>query len=342
MATTIWTGSISFGLVTVPVRLVPATKSRDVSFHQLQEGTGARIRYRRVSEATGEEVSTDQIVKGYDLGGGQYVVIEPDELAALAPKASKQIEIEDFVDLDQIDPLYFDNPYYVVPDKNAAKPYQLLVRAMEELRKVAIGRVVLRSKERLVAIRPLDGMLCIEMMRYADEVLPHAGLAGEEGEVSERELAMARQLVESLAGDFEPERYHDEYREQLLDLIDRKAAGEQIVAQPQAQEPAKVLDLMAALEASLARASESGAAAGAAADDGTGAEVAPKRASAAKKAPAKKSAAAAQIAAAPKSRSARKAPTKAAATKAGAKKAPAKKTAAKASTADASAKERSA
>ena len=335
MATTIWTGSISFGLVTVPVRLVPATKSRDVSFHQLQEGTGSRIRYRRVSETTGEEVSNDQIVKGYDLGGGQYVVMEPDELAALAPKASKQIEIEDFVDLDQIDPLYFDTPYYVVPDKNAAKPYQLLVRAMEELRKVAIGRVVLRSKERLVAIRPLDGMLCIEMMRYADEVLPHAGLAGDEGEVSERELAMARQLVESLAADFEPDRYHDEYREQLLDLIDRKAAGEQIVAQPQAQEPAKVLDLMAALEASLARASGTDTDADAAEESAE--TVTPKRAAGAKKAPARKSAAAAKIAAAPKSQSARKAPAKAAA-----KKDPAKKPAAKKSTASAPAKKRSA
>jgi DNA end-binding protein Ku len=351
VATTIWTGSISFGLVSVPVRLVPATKSRDVSFHQLQEGTGSRIRYRRVSETTGEEVSNDQIVKGYDLGGGQYVVMEPDELAALAPKASKQIEIEDFVDLDQIDPLYFDTPYYVVPDKNAAKPYQLLVRAMDELRKVAIGRVVLRSKERLVAIRPLDGMLCIEMMRYADEVLPHAGLAGEEGEVSERELAMARQLVESLAGDFEPERYHDEYREQLLDLIDRKAAGEQIVAQPQAQEPAKVLDLMAALEASLARASERGDADRGSEDGGgpddTAERTPPKRASGAKKVPAKKSAAAAEIAAAPKSQSARKAPAKSAAKKAPAKKTVAKKTVVKKtvvkkSTADAPAKKRSA
>ncbi|MCU1459363.1 MAG: Ku protein [Actinomycetia bacterium] len=339
MATTIWTGSISFGLVTVPVRLVPATKSRDVSFHQLEEGTGSRIRYKRISEASGEEVSNDQIVKGYDLGGGQYVVMEPDELAALAPKASKQIEIEDFVDLDQIDPLYFENPYYVVPDKNAAKPYQLLVRAMEELHKVAIGRVVLRSKERLVAIRPLDGMLCIEMMRYADEVLPHAGLAGDEAEVSERELKMAEQLIQSLASDFEPEKYHDEYREQLLDLIDRKAAGEEIVAQPQAQEPAKVLDLMAALEASLARAS------GTATEDDTSDGSAeaeesakPKRASSAKKSAAKKSTAAAEIAAVPKSQSARKAPAKATA-----KKAPAKKTAAKKSTSsEAPAKKRSA
>ncbi len=338
MATTIWTGSISFGLVTVPVRLVPATKSRDVSFHQLEEGTGSRIRYRRVSEASGEEVTSDQIVKGYDLGGGQYVVIGPDELAALAPKASKQIEIEDFVDLDQIDPLYFENPYYVVPDKNATKPYQLLVRAMEELRKVAIGRVVLRSKERLVAIRPLDGMLCIEMMRYADEVLPHAGLAGEEGEVSERELAMARQLVESLAGDFEPERYHDEYREQLLDLIDRKAAGEEIVATPQAQEPAKVLDLMAALEASLARASGTAADADGSADPAAEVDQTPKRATAAKKSSAKKSTAAANIAAAPKASGTRKAPASAAAKKAPAKKAPAKKSAA----ADAPAKKRSA
>jgi DNA end-binding protein Ku len=255
--TTIWTGSISFGLVTVPVKLTPAVKTRDVSFNQLEEGTGSRIRLRRVSEQTGEEVTPDKIVKGYEIEKGRYVVVEKDELDSLRPKASHTIEIEDFVDLADIDPIYFDSPYYVLADEKAAKPYKLLVEAMTELNKVAIGRIIVRSKERLVAIRPVDGMLCIETMRYADEVLPRTDLVPDDTDVelNERERAMARQLVESLAADhFEPEKYHDQYREQVLDLIERKAAGEEIVAEPQVEPPAKVLDLVAALEASLEKA----------------------------------------------------------------------------------------
>ena len=257
MPSAIWTGSISFGLVAVPVRVVSATKSRDVRFNQLEEGTNARIRYRKVSEASGEEVANERIHKGYEISPGQYVVVDDEEMRSLAPKASRMIEIEDFVDLDDIDPLYFEQPYYLAPDAAALKPYRLLVEAMGELRKVAIGRVVIRSKESLVAIRPLDGVLCLETMRFADEVLPREGLLPDDAapaDPSEKEMAMARQLIEALAGPFEPERYHDEYREQLLDLIDRKAAGEEIVAEPTVEEPGKVVDLMAALEASLARA----------------------------------------------------------------------------------------
>jgi len=262
LPSTIWSGSISFGLVTVPVRLTPATRSRDVSFNQLEAGTGARIRYRRVSEASGEEVTSDRIVKGYEVAKGRYVVVDKGELDAMAPKSTRAIEIEDFVDLDQIDPVYFESPYYVLPDKNAAKPYKLLVETMEQMRKVAIGRVVIRSKEHLVAIRPLDGLLCVETMRYADEVIARdeLGPLTEDVDVSERELAMARQLIETLAGDFDPAKYHDEYREQLLELIEKKAAGEEIVAEAVTEAPAKVLDLMAALEASLQRANPDGGA----------------------------------------------------------------------------------
>src|ERR1700730_18317244 len=235
MPSTIWTGSISFGLVAVPVRVISATKSLDVRFNQLEEGTNARIRYRKISEATGDEVSNDRIQKGYEISSGQYVVVDDDEMQALAPKWSRMIEIEDFVDLDEIDHRLYEQPYYLTPDATALKPYRLLVEAMGELRKVAIGRVVMRSKERLVAIRPLDGILCLETMRYADEVLPRAGLVPDDAdiELNERELAMARQLVESLSTDhFEPEKYEDQYREQVLDLIERKAAGEEIVAEP--------------------------------------------------------------------------------------------------------------
>jgi DNA end-binding protein Ku len=256
--TAVWTGTISFGLVAVPVKLTPATKSRDVSFNQLESGTGSRIRYRRVSEQSGEEVPTDQIVKGYELEKGRYVIVEKDELDTLAPKASHTIDIEDFVDLADIDPIYFDTPYYVMVDEKAAKPYRLLVDAMTELGKVAIGRVVMRSKEKLVAIRPMDGMLCVETMHYADEIVDRAslGLPEEDIELSDRELTMARQLVETLAGEFDASQYHDEYREQLLALIDKKAAGEEIVASETPEAPAKVLDLMAALEASLQRAAD--------------------------------------------------------------------------------------
>lgn len=261
MPSTIWSGTIGFGLVSVPVKVVSATKSQDVRFNQLEEGTGSRIRYRRVSEASGDEVPNERIVKGYQVSPGQYVVVEDEEMQSLAPKASRTIEIEDFVDLDQIDPIFFENPYYLVPDKAAAKPYQLLVEAMTQLGKVAVGRIVMRGKEHLVAIRPLDGVLCVEMMRYADEVIPPKEIEGlPEGDVepTQKELDMARQLIEALSGDFEPEKYHDQYREQLLELIEKKAAGEEIVAEPLVEEPAKVVDLMAALEASLARAGKGG------------------------------------------------------------------------------------
>lgn len=255
MPSTIWNGSIGFGLVNVPVKVVSAVKSKDVRFNQLEEGSGSRIRYRRVSEATGEEVQSERIVKGYEVAPGQYVVVDDDDLKAVAPKASRTIQIEDFVDLDQIDPIYFESPYYLAPDEESLKAYRLLVDAMTTLSKVAIGRVVMRSKESLVAIRPIDGVLCMETMRYGDEVLAaDAVVPDTETEApTARELEMAKQLVETLSADFDPEKYHDEYREELLSLIERKAAGEEIVAPPNVEERGKVVDLMAALEASLER-----------------------------------------------------------------------------------------
>jgi DNA end-binding protein Ku len=270
----IWTGTVGFGLVQVPVRIVTATRSKDVSFNQLEEGTGARIRYKKVSDQSGEEVTPERIVKGYEFSKGRYVVVEAEEIASLQPKAQHTIEIEEFVDLSDIDPVFFEQPYYLQPDEKGAKAYQLLVEAMSDLNKVAIGRVVMRSKERLVAIRPVDGLLCLETMRYADEVVdPSSLLPDDVAEPSARERTMARQLVESLASDdFDITKYHDEYREQLLELIDRKAAGEEIVAPPVTEAPTKVLDLVAALEASLARASG-----GKDGDDDEAAAAAPKR-----------------------------------------------------------------
>jgi DNA end-binding protein Ku len=259
-----WSGNIGFGLVNVPVKVLSATKNRDVRFNQLEQGTGARIRYRKVSDATGEEVPAENIVKGYEVAPGQYVLVEDEDLKALAPKASRTIEIEDFVDLDQIDPIFFENPYYLQPEPGAAKAYKLLVEAMTQLRKVAVGRVVMRSKESLVAIRPLDGILCLETMRYADEINPADTILPDEevAEPTERELEMAKQLIDALTGDFEPTKYEDQYREQLLGLIEAKAAGQEIVAEPMVEEQGKVVDLMAALEASLARAGRGGAGGG--------------------------------------------------------------------------------
>ncbi len=255
----IWTGTVGFGLVQVPVRIVTATRNKDVSFNQLDRETGSRVRIKRVTESNGDEVSSDRIVKGYEISKGRYVVIDPSELESIAPKASHTIEIEEFVDLASIDPLFFESSYYLAPDPKGVKPYRLLVEAMSEMRKVAVGKVVMRTKERLVAIRPLEGVLVISTMRYADEVVDAGGIVPESDDaVTDKELAMARQLVETLTVDeFEPEKFHDTYREAVLGLIDKKAAGEEIVAPAAATEPAPVLDLVAALEQSLARVQKS-------------------------------------------------------------------------------------
>jgi DNA end-binding protein Ku len=252
----IWSGAISFGLVNVPVKLMGAVSPKDVRFNQLEAGTGARIKQKRVSAETVEEVPFDQIVKGYEISPDNYVVIEPQELEALDPKATRSIEIEDFVDLDQIDPLYFERPYYLVPDKGGAKAYALLLEAMKESQKVGIARLVLRTKQYLAAIRPLGDALVLETLLYPDEVtLPDEieDLPRDDVEIQDRELKIARQLIESLSTEFEPENYRDEYRERVLELIEQKAEGKQIVTQPATEEPTKVVDLMAALEASLAR-----------------------------------------------------------------------------------------
>jgi DNA end-binding protein Ku len=256
MPRAIWSGAISFGLVNIPVKLYSAVSKKTVRFHQIDAESGGRVRQKRVGP-DGEEIAYEQIVKGYEIGPDRYVTISPEELEALEPQKTRTIDIEDFVDLEQIDPIYYDHPYYLAPDTGAAKAYKLLVDAMEDSGKVAVARVVLRSKEHLVAIRPRDGALAMETMLFADEVIPAESLeelAAADGDVqtSDRELAMANQLIDSLASDFEPERYRDEYRERVLDLIERKAQGETIVIEEPTAEPEKVPDLMAALEASIA------------------------------------------------------------------------------------------
>jgi DNA end-binding protein Ku len=259
MARSIWRGAISFGLVNVPVKLYSAVSKKTVRFNQLHDADHARIQQKRVCSQDGEEVPFENIVKGFEIAPDRYVVITPEELDALDPAKTRSIDIEDFVDLDEIDPLYYEHPYYMVPDTGAAKAYKLLLEALRETNKVAIARVVRRSKEYLVAIRPAGDVLTMETMLFADELIPADGLdelPESDVKATDRELSMARQLIEAQATEFDPSKYRDEYRESVLDLIERKAAGEEIAVQPMAEEREEVPDLMAALEQSLAAARE--------------------------------------------------------------------------------------
>ncbi len=293
MARSIWRGAISFGLVNVPVKLYSAVSKKTVRFNQLHDADHQRIQQKRVCAKDGEEVPFENIVKGYEIAPDKYVVITPDELDALDPKKTRSIDIEDFVDLDEIDPLYYEHPYYLVPDTGAAKAYRLLLDALRDTNKVAIARVVLRSKEYLTAIRPAGDVLTMETMLFADELVPSDRLdelPDDDARATERELAMARQLIESQATEFDPTKYRDEYRERVLDLIERKAQGQEVSVLPEVEEPTEVPDLMAALEASLAAATERKPAAKARAKKAP-AKSASNGGSPAKKAPAKKPAA---------------------------------------------------
>jgi DNA end-binding protein Ku len=263
MARAIWSGAISFGLVNVPVKLYSATSPKTVRFHQLSSKTGARIRQKRVDPSTDEEVPFEDIVKGYEITPDHYVLIAPEELESLDPKATKTIDVEDFVDLSEIDPIYYDHSYYLAPSTGGAKAYRLLLDAMRDTGKVGIGLVVLRSKQQLCALRPNGDVLTLSTMLFGDEVLSPDRLDELDGlgdaEASPRELKMAEQLIESLSTEFDPSKYHDEYRERVLELIEKKAAGEEIAVQPEADEPEVAPDLMAALEASLAALKDDGA-----------------------------------------------------------------------------------
>jgi DNA end-binding protein Ku len=256
MPRAIWTGAISFGLVNVPVKLYSATAAKAVRFHQLHDKDGVRIQQKRVCPADGEEVPYEHIVKGFEIAPDRYVIVSQQELDALDPRRTKTIDIEEFVELSEIDPVYYDTAYQLAPATGGAKGYRLLLSAMEEAGKVAIGRFVLRTRQQLCALRPAGDVLMLSTMLYGDEVHAAGRLdeldALADVEASTREVAMARELIESLSASFEPEKYRDDYREQLLELIERKAAGEEIAVQPAAEAPAAVPDLMAALEASVA------------------------------------------------------------------------------------------
>ena len=265
MPRAIWSGAISFGLVNIPVKLYSAVSRKTVRFHQLDREDNQRIQQKRVNPRTGEEVPYENLVKGYELAPDRYVVITPEELDGLEPQKTKTIDIEDFVDLSEIDPIYYDHPYYLVPDKGAEKAYKLLLEAMKESGKVAIARVVIRSKENLVAIRPLDGVLTMETMLFGDEVVPPDGIedipsTDGKAKTSAREVEMAKQLIDSLTAEFDPDKYRDEYRDRVLDMIERKADGQDVVVEVPEEEPQKVPDLMAALEASIKGAKRQGGA----------------------------------------------------------------------------------
>jgi DNA end-binding protein Ku len=257
MARAIWSGSISFGLLNVPVKLYSAVARRGIALREIRESDSARIKHRRVAEGTDEEVPYDKIIKAFEITKDRYVPITKDELASLDPKKTRAIEVQDFVEIAEIDPIYFDSPYYLGPADGAEKAYSLLAQALEKSGKVAIARFVFRNKEHLAAIRPGDGVLTLTTMRFADEVVPPSELddvlPSEQPKIGKREVEMAEQLIDSLTRDFDPALYRDEYREELLAMIERKAAGEEVVAAPQEErEPTKAPDLMAALEQSIA------------------------------------------------------------------------------------------
>jgi DNA end-binding protein Ku len=283
MPRAIWSGSISFGLVNIPVKLYSAVSRKNVRFHQLDGSDKTRIQQKRVNPKSGEEVPYENLVKGYEISPETYVVIEPAELDAVAPEKTRAIDIEDFVELEQIDPIYFDHPYYLAPEKGAEKAYSLLLRAMRESGRVAVARVVIRSKEQLVAIRPVGELLAMETMLFSDEVVPtdhFDDLPDSEAKTTKREVDMARQLIDSLAGDFEPDKYRDEYRDRVMDLIERKAQGEEVVTEMPDEEAPAVPDLMAALEASISSSKR---------QSGGGSERKKEESGTEKKAPAKKS-----------------------------------------------------
>ena len=253
----IWSGSISFGLVTIPVRLFTAVREKRLHFRTLHDQDKVPLKQKMYCPADGKEVHPEHTVKGYEIEKDRFVVIRADELEAARPKGTKAIEIQDFVELDEIDPLFFDRPYYVAPKPEGAKPYKLLLEAMEKTKKVGIARVVMWNKEYLAALRPLDGALVLETMHFNDEVVKMDTVPGVEvkAKVDDRELKMATQLIDSLSTDFKPAKYKDEYREQVMEIIERKAAGEEIHTAPTREEKGagRATNLMAALEASLAK-----------------------------------------------------------------------------------------
>lgn len=253
MARPLWKGAINFGLVHIPVSLWKATRSQDLHFRMLHEKDLVPIKQKKVCPEHGKEVSQDEIIKGYEIRKGEFIPIDDKDLEALEPENAHSIDIEDFVNLSEVDPIYFETSYFISPDKGAARPYRLLVAAMEESGKAAIVRFVMRSKQHLALVRPFSMGLEITTLYYADEVVDFGEIPGipKADKPAKQELDMAVRLIESMSREFNPENYEDEYREEVLEMIEQKAEGIEPVKQEEPKKKAKVIDLMGALQASL-------------------------------------------------------------------------------------------
>ncbi len=252
MPRSIWSGTISFGLVSVPVRMFTATESKELKFHFLDKKDLSPIGYDKVRKDTGKHVDPDEIVRGFEIEKGRFVPLEDEDLDRLDIELTHSIDICDFVDLEEIDPIYFRKAYYLLPDKGAEKPYRLLVKALEETGKVGIAKVVIRNKQHLACLRTYEGLLMLETMYYPDEVKNPASLDGDLGKakLGKAEVDMAKSLVENLSEPFKPEKYDDTYRKELLSLIRKKAKGQKL-PEPEEAEEGEVIDLMAALRESV-------------------------------------------------------------------------------------------
>lgn len=257
MARPIWSGAISFGLINIPIKLYAAVHPKDIKFNQLHSKDIGRIQYKKFCATENVEVPSDEITKGFEVSKGNYITIDPQELSELDPKANSNIQIEDFVYLEQVDPIFFDSTYYVLPAQNAAKAYRLLSLSMQETKRVAIAKMVMRTKQYLCTLRPLQDALVLETMNFADEIVDIKTIFAEskqnlqEQNVTAKEITMAQQLIDSLTTDFDASKYHDDYRLKVEELIEAKAQGKQI-RQVEQNEPVPVGDLIAALEASIA------------------------------------------------------------------------------------------
>lgn len=250
--------TISFGLVSVPIKLYSSSESSArISFNWVDKKTGSRLKQQYVSTADGRVVAKDEMIKGYEFSKGQYVLFTPEELKALDEKATNSIDISEFVPLDQVDRLYLDKAYYLGPDKGGERAYRLLGEALRQTGRAALGQYAARGQQHLVLVRPIDGILVMEQLHYADELRPASEVPIDEGEVKEQELELAKQLIDQTATDsFKPEAYRDNVRNRVLEAIQRKVEGEEITSEPAEAPQTKILDLMAALKASLAEADE--------------------------------------------------------------------------------------
>lgn len=255
MARAIWKGSISFGLVSIPIALYPATRREELKFRLLRKSDLSPVNYKRVAEKDGKEVSWDQIVKGYEYEKGRYVVLKDEDFQRVDLEATQTVDIQDFVDLDDIDPMYFYKPYYLEPQKGGDKAFALLRDSLKESKKVGIAKVVIKTRQYLAGVKPEDGSLVLELMHFADELADTSKLhVPKKVEVGKKEMNMAKSLIDSMSGKWDPDKYHDDYREALMDVIEKKveAGGQEIEEKPKkAPRPTKVIDLVSVLQKSL-------------------------------------------------------------------------------------------